>query len=657
MTKTLSLSLLTFSVLSAADVALAPVDVTSTVITEVAGHAKTSADVAQALSDSVPSVDMSRRSGIANDIFIRGQKRDNISVEVDGTKVYGACPNRMDPPISHIVANQIEDIEVIEGPYDVENMGTLSGGVKIKTKNPTKKPQADLHVGFGAFNYKKFAMTGSGGNDFVRLLITASTESSDQYKDGDGNTLAEQLKENAPASNQFKPQYEDMQAYSKKSVKAKAFVTTAKDQELRLSAVANRSNDILYANSSMDAIYDDSNIYSIAYNIDNISKTFTNINLQFYSSDVDHPMSTEYRKKSDMPGMNKTNHMWSKTQGLKLKTSFDLDDYKLLVGLDGSKREWRGEYVNNDTGMVMAPSIDYAETSNAALFSTLYKKFDALSVKMGLRFDSTKVSDKNSAHKDNDYTGVNANIMTKYALTDTSKIFLGVGQASRVPDARELYFMKAGKTVGTPDLKQVTNSEVDAGYELQGEDVDFKLKAFYSDLQNYIYIKKGATQNAFYNIDAFIYGAELSATYYATDALTFDLGASYKHGEKKNALPGQSDKDLADIAPLRGNLKATYEYMHNSTASLDLRASDKWNDVDSDNGEQVLDAWTILNFKLKHQINKKFDFTIGVNNIFDETYAQSNTYADLTLVVTGTSDVMLLNEPGRYFYTNLDFKF
>lgn len=349
--------------------------------------------------------------------------------------------------------------------------------------------------------------------------------------------------------------------------------------------------------------------------------------------------------------------MWSKAQGLKLKNSFNLEGYKLLVGLDGSKREWRGEYSNNVSGMVMGASIDHAETLNAALFTTLQKDFNSLNIKAGIRVDSTNISDQNSAHQDNDYTGINANIMTNYTLSDESKIFLGVGQASRVPDARELYFMKGGNTVGTPDLKQVTNREIDLGYELQSDDVELKLKTFYSDLQNYIYIKKGATQNAFYNIDAFIYGAELSATYYANDELTFDLAASYKHGEKKEALSGQSDKDLADIAPLRGNIKATYEYQANSTASLELQASDKWRDIDSDNGEQELDAWAILNFKLKHQINKKFDFTIGVNNIFDETYAQSNTYADLTLVVTGTSDVMLLNEPGRYIYTNLDFKF
>ena len=138
MKKTLTLSLLAVSALYSANVTLVPIDVESTTVTDVAQKAQTSADLSQALSDNVPAIDMIRRSAIANDILIRGQKRDNIAVEVDGTKTYGACVNRMDPPVSHVVANQIDKVEVIEGPYDVTTFGTLSGGVKITTKNQKK---------------------------------------------------------------------------------------------------------------------------------------------------------------------------------------------------------------------------------------------------------------------------------------------------------------------------------------------------------------------------------------------------------------------------------------------------------------------------------------------------------------------------------------
>ena len=660
MKRIIPLSLLAVGVLYGADIKLETIGVESTLITEVAQNAQTSADVAQALSDTVPSIDISRRSGIANDIIIRGQKRDNITVEVDGTKVCGACPNRMDPPVSHIVANQIESIEVIEGPYDVESFGTLSGGVKIKTKQPTKKFKAGVNTSFGSWNYKKFGASASGGNDTIRVAAAISTESSDQYKDGNGDTISAQVDKYAKANPSaagaaFQNKYKDMPAYNKNSAMLKAYVTTAQNQELRLSYTANRSDDVLYGNSKMDALYDDSNIYSVEYNIDTLGENYKNLNIQYYHSDVDHPMATTYRKSSaTMPIMK--NWLTTAMDGVKLKNSFDLDSYKLLVGLDGSVRNWKGHYEKNDVPTNIN-SIDNTDTTNMAIFTKLEKTYGAFTLSVGARYDDTSI--ENDKYQNNDYSALGANIMSTYQLTQEHKIFLGLGQASRVPDARELYFVnKMGGLIGSEQLNDTTNTEIDLGYEADTDFFSFKIKGFYSMLNDYIYYQKGLPKNNFKNIDATVYGTEISASYYATDDITIDFDASYKRGKKKNPLQGQSNTNLADIAPLRGKIALNYEYAYNSLATLEVRASDKWDKIDAENGEQVLNSWAILNAKVKHAINRKFDITLGVNNLFDETYAQSNTGADLILVTAGgASDVMLMNEPGRYIYTNLDFKF
>jgi len=671
MKKTISLSLMAVASIYAAEVTLAPISVESTVVTEVSQNAKTSADLAQALSSSVPSIDMSRRSGIANDIYIRGQKRDNISVEVDGTKICGACPNRMDPPVSHILASQIDEVEVIEGPYDVESFGTMSGGVKITTKKPTKDTHGEVNFGYGSFNYSKVGATASGGNDIVRVLVSGSSETGGQYVDGNGNTLSEQVKNYAASTpmtdpnnakvqgGKYQTKYEDMQAYKKKSLMAKAFVTVTDNQELQLGITKNKSDNVLYPNSAMDAMYDYSNLYNIAYDIKDISKIYKDINLQYYYSDVDHPMSTAYRMAAANPAMEMTSQLKTTMQGLKLKNSFDIEGNKLLVGLDGSKRTWDGSYYKNGTLLASSPvSIDNAVTKNAALFAKLDKSFGNIDFTLGGRYDSTNIQNDKATQQDNDYTGANANILTAYNLDKQNKIFLGAGQASRVPDARELYFMSsANKEVGTPNLDQTTNREVDLGYESKNTLMKFKVKTFYSKLKDYIYYDKTVMTHNFVNIDATVYGAELSSSIYATDTLTLDASASYKKGQKDEAISAtNTDKDLADMAPIRGRLAANYEYANNSIATLETQLSDKWSSYDLNNGEQELGAWGIINMKVKHAVSKSFDFTLGVNNLLDEAYAQSNTYVDLTLLTAG-ANTMLLNEPGRYVYTNLDFKF
>ncbi len=673
MKRIIPLSLVAVASLYAAEVKLESINVESTVVTQVSQKAQTSADLAQALSTTVPSIDISRRSGIANDVLLRGQKRDNISIEVDGTKVCGACVNRMDPPISHVLASQIDSVEVIEGPYDVETAGTMSGGIKIKTKKPSKDVRGEITTGMGSWDYSKIGATVSGGNDTIRVLISASTETSGQYEDGNGDTIADQVDNyagNNPAMQgvKYQDKYHDMKAYTKSSVMAKAFVSVADDQELRLSMTKNSSTDVLYGNSKMDAIYDDSNIYSVEYNVDSLTDTYANLNLQYYYSDVDHPMATSYRKSGAVKDV--TNHLTTSMEGLKLKNTFLVADHEILLGLDGSNRTWDGNYYNTNNGAPVGPpsqnstSIDDSETKNIAAFAKVEGSHGNFDVSMGARYDSTEIT--HATLQSNDYTSLSANIFTSYNLSKNDRIFLGVGQASRVPDARELYFRGSkGNATGTPDLDQTTNQEIDFGYETNNDSFDFKIKGFYSMLSDYIYYNKTLknaagtlSEHAFENIDATVYGAELSASIYATDELTVDMGAAYKVGEKDEAMQNQTDTDLADMAPLRGSVALNYEYMSNSIATMEVQASDSWENIDSDNGEQELDSWTVLNLKVDHSFNKNMLLSIGINNILDETYAASNTYADLILVTSGGSDdVMLMNEPGRYFYTNFTLKF
>ena len=64
-----------------------------------------------------------RKGGIANDIIIRGMSKDNINVLIDGQRLYGACPSRMDPAAFHVDFAEIDLINVIKGPYNVKKPG------------------------------------------------------------------------------------------------------------------------------------------------------------------------------------------------------------------------------------------------------------------------------------------------------------------------------------------------------------------------------------------------------------------------------------------------------------------------------------------------------------------------------------------------------
>lgn len=662
MKKIMLASLAAVSLIASEEVVLEGITVESTSLSDVSGEDIKSADTAEALAKQVPSITLVRRSGIANDIILRGQKRDNINVIVDGGKVYGACPNRMDPPTSHIITGNIDSIKVIEGPYDVEHMGTLSGLVTVDTVKPEKGVHGILNAGVGSFGYEKFSGTLTGGNDTVRALIGASGEWSNQYKDGDGNTFADQIDQaiidgQAAAGNAYRPADRNMPAYAKKSLMAKLFVDITDNQELRLSYIANRSHNVLYPNSAMDARYDNSDLYNVQYIAKDLGAWSKEFSALYYYSYVDHPMWTRWRKASMMMGT-MTNHLTSTIQGATLKNTTALSNtFDLTVGLDGSLRNWDGAYDMN--GTTLGASIDDADTRNAAVFAELQKHYTNASVKFGMRFDDTKITSGNDALPDNTYQSVGANIFGDYRVSKTLGFFGGIGTASRVPDARELYFQdKSGNIIGTPDLDQTTNYEADLGMSNTYDAFNLRTRVFYSKLKNYIYFNSSETLNKFVNIDATIYGFELSGSWYMTDAVYLDFGAAAQRGTKDHALEGQTNTNLADIPPLKGNVALNWNYKNNSVATAEVIAANKWHNIDDQNGEQEIDGWAVLNLRVDHDFDSHFGLIVGVDNVFDETYAVSNTYKDLTLLsVDPNGDVMLMNEPGRYVYANLSYKF
>jgi iron complex outermembrane receptor protein len=668
MKKTLYLSLICASVLQAQEANLEKVTVeekvNTTTVKNVSGEELKSADLAESLTKNVPGISIVRRSGIANDIILRGQKKDNINITIDGAKVCGACPNRMDPPTSHVLTNNVESVEVTEGPFDVENFGTLSGLVKINTKKPTEGFSGEVNLNAGSFGYKKGSATLSGGTENIRVLVSASKEQSDQYKDGNGDTLAEQLVNYtdglATATSQYQDRYEDMKAFEKQSVMAKIFADVTDNQELRLSYTKNESDNILYPSSKMDALYDDSTIVDAGYRLENLGSLSKKLEIEAYRSEVDHPMSTKYRKASLNPMMGEmVSALTTEMSGVKVKNSFDAGSTAVTVGLDSSTRNWDGEYFKQTNVALNQKSMSDVDTVNSALFLKSESDMGAYELNVGLRYDTTTITPNAGTQQDNDYAALSANVVAIMKSVGGARYFAGLGKSSRVPDARELYFYASnGKEMGTPDLEQTTNTELDLGVEKEYQNGIVKTKLFYSKLSDFITYNasKEAAGNVFENVDATIYGLELSGSYMVSDALDFDYGLAYQRGQKDEALEGQSDKNLAEIPPMKLNIAANYAFDNTASAKIELIAADAWSNYDEENGEQELDAWQVVNIKAQKTFLNSLELTVGIDNIADNAYAVSNTYKDLTLM-TGDTDVMLLNEPGRYVYTNLKYQF
>lgn len=668
MKRVIGVSLVVSTILCAEIGVLEPITVVgetfSKEVKDINGEELKSADLAEALSRQSSSITMIRSSGAANDIILRGQKRDNINILIDESKVYGGCPNRMDPAITHINADNIESAKIVEGPYDVEHFGTLSGMVMAETKNPTKEASGNVNLGLGSYGYKKASASASGGNDTVRVLFSASTEQSDQYKDGNGNTLAEQLNLALPSTSTTRYKDENLKAYEKKTFMGKVFINPVENQEIRLGYTLNRSDNVLYPSRGMDADYDDSDIYTFGYSFYDLGSYSKELSLEVYKSTVDHPMSGKLRvipTSGMMSGKYMTAHMNTDMEGAKLKNVMNLENGELAYGVDVSKRNWDGKNytttVSTGTSTASTPSttIPDVDTNNRSFFAKYTTNIDNVNIQAGTRYDDTTVKARRSGQalvqrSENDYDAFSANTILTLKANNNVDYFIGLGKASRVPDARELY----NPANSTGILDQTTNYEADLGFKTHYDGFGVNGKVFYSILKDYIYYN--ATAAKYVNLDASIYGAEVDAYSDLSDTLTFNYGMTYLRGRKDDPLAGQKDKDLADIVPLKAITSLTYHVAEHSLKT-EMVAAKRWSHYDSDNGEQEVPGYAVFNMKYNYKITKHFDVTLGVDNIFDKTYATYNTYRDISLITGLDGDVMLLNEPGRYFYTNFRYTF
>ena len=66
-------------------------------------------DIGEAV-EMLPGLSALRKGAIANDIVLRGQQGDDINVLMDGVRVQGGCPSRMDPPSFHFDFAEVESI-------------------------------------------------------------------------------------------------------------------------------------------------------------------------------------------------------------------------------------------------------------------------------------------------------------------------------------------------------------------------------------------------------------------------------------------------------------------------------------------------------------------------------------------------------------------
>jgi hypothetical protein len=197
-----------------------------------------------------------RKGGIANDIVIRGFQQGNVVVLMDGARVFGACPNHMDPAAFHADFAEVRDVVVTKGAFNIRDQGSLGGTANVETKEAAPGLQFTPAIGAGSYGFYNPSLTGSWAGDRFSFLGGYSYRRSDPFRDGRGNPITRY-------SNYQRPD-DAGAAFSAGTAWFKGGFT-AGGGRATVSYTRQAADDVLYPYLLMDAGYDNANRLGLVY--------------------------------------------------------------------------------------------------------------------------------------------------------------------------------------------------------------------------------------------------------------------------------------------------------------------------------------------------------------------------------------------------------
>lgn len=623
-------------------------------------------DMGEALKQ-VEGITYVHKGAIANDVVLRGFQKDNINVLVDGVRLHGACPSRMDPPSFHYDFAEIEQVKVIKGPYDLSNPGGLGGMIDAQTKRPGKGFGGDITLGYGDWHSANVSATGSYGTDVYDALLGYAYKYSDMPKSGDGKRLTDIYP--ATSRNRYKPDAIDSKAYEINTGWGKLGVNPTSNSRSEISYSYQDAEHVLYPYLKMDADYDKTHLLNWTYRIQKISPLLNDLKLQVYWDTVDHLMDDRLRDSSNPPPV-AVNRFYSmqtdaKTQvyGAKLTSALSVGPGTLRTGIDYYNRNWdavnrrAGYFAYRDLAMIPDVSID-----NLGLFGEYELPLGSqLVLKGGLRGDLTwaeanKTNTLVTAGTSRDFADFSANLQLTYSPVKGLDIFTGIARGTRTPDQQELYLdvpTPGAPSAASPywhgnrDLKSTVNHQADIGAKYSNDRFYVNASLFYSDLQDYINFFQipGIFEKSYQNIHASMWGAELGSQI----SLDYDLflRGSLSYVEGRNTSDG---RPLSEIPPLRGAVSIRYD---NGTIFFEAqenlaREQDR---VDTGLQETPTAGWATTDIKsgISYQ---GVTLIIGVSNLLDKQY-----FSHLSYARDPFQSGFKVPESGRNVYFSAGYKF
>lgn len=605
----------------------------------------------------IPGFAVIRAGGTNGDPVLRGMFGSRLNILTNGGTMLGACPGRMDAPTSYISPETYDRLTVIKGPQSVIWGPGGSAGTILFEREPEKFGELGSRVNASvlAGSNGRFdkVLDAAAGNSLGYVRFVGNQSHSDDFKDGNGDTVPSRWdKWNGDVTLGWTP-----------------------DADTLLELTAGKGDgEARSAGRGMDGSQFKRESLGLRFEKSNLGDVLDKVEAQVYYNYADHVMDNYTLRTpsgSGMMGMPMVSNVDRRTMGARIKATWRWADVELVSGIDAQTNEHRqrgGMGVNAHKGQPWSKDADF---HNYGAFGELtWHATGEDRLITGARLDRASARDfrKDSATQGDTRADTLPSGFVRYehdlaALPATT--YIGLGHAQRFPDYWELFSPKrppAGAVNAFDGIKPEKTTQLDFGIQYQDERLEAWASGYVGQIRDYILFdyqrnRMGSFTSQAQNIDARIMGGELGAAYKLTENWKADATLAYAWG--KNSSDG---KALPQMPPLESRLGLTYSRdvwsvgaLWRLVAEQNRIAQNQGNVVGKDYDKSA--GFGVFSLNGAYKVNNNLKLSAGVDNLFDKAYAEHLNLAGNAGFGYPANSVQPVNEPGRTFWTKVDFSF
>ena len=602
----------------------------------------------------IPGFSVVRKGGLGGDPMMRGMGGSRMVMDMNGGMMSGGCPNRMDPTATYAFPETFSRIIVNKGPQSVRYGASVAGSVVFERETERfEKPGVRGNVSvLGASNHRFDELTDvtAGGKEGYARIIQTRNYARD-YADGDGHRIHS--------------------GYGRHSLTGIVGLTPDPDTLFEISYDRSRGW-AKYAHGKMDGSQFDRDSYAVKFERAHLSPVVEKLTLNFYHNTIDHIMDNYTFRPGGMMGTDVKRVQYGVRAVTDLK--FSPKDSG-AVGID--LRHDAHYFAEAHKHLKGTPNNDMDIDSFGIFLEYSRDLTERSRLLTGLRYDRMETDYHNarfrngmgrtvrdlvpgSAH-DHAVSGFVRweNTAKKQPLT----FYVGLGHAERPADYWEAYHTWLahsnrvnGQTASPAATRPATekNTQLDLGWVYTGEKTNANLSLYYANINDFILRKP---VGGYGNADARLYGFEAEVTRTVSPLWTLGASLAYTRGDDRT-----NDAPLPQIAPLEANFTAKYSHKK-AEANAVWRLVSKQNRYHKGYGSVTgtdygpTGGFGILSLSLAYRPDENLTFSLGVDNLFNKTYAEFVNYSEEAISALGVAGGGHITEPGRTLWVKSSYKF